>query len=574
MKKLINEVGDVVPEMLEGLVAANPGLVLLDGQTVVVRRDHADLARDGVVAVLSGGGAGHEPAHGGYVGPGMLTGAVVGDVFTSPSTDAVLAALRTVGDAPGALLVVKNYTGDRLNFGLAAEIARTEGLDVEMVVVGDDVALAAEGDHAGRRGIAGTVLVHKAAGAAAARGDDLAGVRDVAQRVADGVRSMGVALGACTVPAVGRPGFELGEDEVEWGLGIHGEAGVERGALVGADAVAERLVGAVADDAGLSDGDRVVLLVNDLGTTPPSELDVVARGAVRVLRGRGVRVERLWAGAFLTALDMPGCSVSVLAVDDDLLELLDAPSETSAWPAAHRGRVTPEGEERLAAPADPDTVDRTSGTPPDGPPDGPVRRALEAACAALRDAEPELTRMDSEVGDGDLGTGLARGATAVQQELDGYAGDAAGTLRGASATLRRAIGGTSGPLYAILLLRAAAELHERGGAGDDPRSWAHALRAGADGIREVGGAEVGDRTMLDALVPLADTLAAALEEGADATEALARAVEAAREGTAGTSDRVARVGRSSYLGERVRGTPDPGAHAVVVWAEAVQRTLA
>lgn len=572
MKKLINEVGDVVPEMLEGLVAGAPGLVLLDGQTVVVRRDHADLARDGVVAIVSGGGAGHEPAHGGYVGPGMLTGAVVGDVFTSPSTDAVLAALRTVGGAPGVLLVVKNYTGDRLNFGLAAEIARTEGLDVEMVVVGDDVALSAEGDHAGRRGIAGTVLVHKAAGAAAARGDDLAGVRDVAQRVADGVRSMGVALGACTVPAVGRPGFELAEDEVEWGLGIHGEAGVERGALVGADAVAERLVGAVADDAGLAEGDRVVLLVNDLGTTPPSELDVVARGALAVLRSRGVRVERLWSGAFLTALDMPGCSVSVLPVDDDLLDLLDAPSETSAWPAAHRGRVTPAGEERVPAPQV-EGDEAEAGAAGTTAADGPVRRALEAACAALREAEPELTRMDSEVGDGDLGTGLARGATAVEQEVGGYPGDAAGTLRGASATLRRAIGGTSGPLYAILLLRAAAELDEQGGAGEDPRAWARALRAGADGIREVGGAEVGDRTMLDALVPLADTLATALDEGADPGEALARAVEAAREGTAGTADRVARVGRSSYLGERVRGTPDPGAHAVVVWAEAVQRSL-
>lgn len=571
MKKLINEVGDVVPEMLEGLVAGDPGLVLVEGQTVVVRRDHADLAREGVVALVSGGGAGHEPAHGGYVGPGMLTGAVVGDVFTSPSTDAVLAAVRTVGGDPGVLLVVKNYTGDRLNFGLAAEIARTEGVDVEMVVVGDDVALAAEGDHAGRRGIAGTVLVHKAAGAAAARGDDLAGVRAVAQRVADDVRSMGVSLGACTVPAVGRPGFELGEDEVEWGLGIHGEAGVERGSLVSADEVAERLVGAVADDAGLSEGDRVVLLVNDLGSTPPSELDVVARGAVASLRRRGVRVERLWAGAFLTALDMPGCSVSVLRVDDELLELLDAPTETSAWPAAHRGRVTAEGEERVAAPEGP------AGEPGEqaaaGDPAPEVRTALEAACAALREAEPELTRMDSEVGDGDLGTGLDRGAKAVEQELDTYAEDAAGLLRGASATVRRAIGGTSGPLYAILLLRAAAELEDGGADGVDARAWARAARAGADGIREVGGAEVGDRTMLDALVPLADTLAAALDEGASPLDALRRAVDAARDGAAGTAEKVARVGRSSYLGERVRGTPDPGAHAVVVWAEAVQRSL-
>ena len=572
MKKLINQVGDLVPEMLQGLVATDPGLVLLAGQTVVLRRDHADLA--GRVALVSGGGAGHEPAHGGYVGEGMLTGAVVGDVFTSPSTDAVLAAVRAVGQDAGVLLIVKNYTGDRLNFGLAAEIARTEGIDVEMVVVGDDVALAAEGEHAGRRGIAGTVLVHKVAGAAAARGDDLAGVRALAQRAAEGVRSMGVSLGACTVPAVGRPGFELADDEVEWGLGIHGEAGVERGSLVSADEVAERLVGAVADDAALEEGSRVVLLVNDLGTTPPSELDVVARGALRSLRERGAVVERAWVGRFLTALDMPGCSVSVLPVDDELLELLDAPTRTSAWPAAHRGRVTPVGNAEVSAPSAPgDGAEGGSDAGSDGrlASDSPVRRGLEAACAALREAEPELTRMDSEVGDGDLGTGLERGARAVEAEVDGYADDPAGALRDAAATLRRAIGGTSGPLYSILLLRAAGVVEE-GDAGD-PVTWAEALAAGADGIAEVGGASVGDRTMLDALVPLATAFREALDGGAPAGEAFGGALDAAREGTAGTAEHVAKVGRSSYLGERAKGTPDPGAQAVVVWAEALARAL-
>ncbi len=367
MKKLINAVDDVVPQMLEGLVAGDPGLVLLEGQTVVLRADHADLAAGGRVAIVSGGGAGHEPAHGGYVGEGMLTGAVVGDVFTSPSVDAVLAAVRAVAGEAGVLLVVKNYTGDRLNFGLAAEIVRAEGVEVEMVVVGDDVALAADGQHAGRRGIAGTVLVHKAAGAAAARGDDLAGVAAVARRVADGVRSMGVALGACTVPAVGHPGFELGEDEVEWGLGIHGESGVERGSLVGADEVAERLVAAIADDLSLSSGRRVAVLVNNLGTTPPSELDVVARGVLGALRQRGAEVERLWVGTFLTALDMPGCSVSVLEVDDELVELLDAPTTTTAWPAAHRGRVAPA---------------RTTDAPETGEEDGP-RPAATASATVL-----------------------------------------------------------------------------------------------------------------------------------------------------------------------------------------------
>lgn len=566
MKKLLNDVGAVVPEMLEGLVAADPGLVLLEGQSVVLRRDHADLG--GRVALVSGGGAGHEPAHGGYVGPGMLTGAVVGDVFTSPSTDAVLAAVRAIGlgDAAGVLLVVKNYTGDRLNFGLAAEIARSEGTDVEMVVVGDDVALAAEGEHAGRRGIAGTVLVHKAAGAAAARGDDLAGVTAVARRVADGVRSMGVSLGACTVPAVGEPGFELGDDEVEWGLGIHGEAGVERGRLVSADEVAARLVDAVVDDAGLGDGDRAVLLVNDLGATPPSELDVVARGALAHLRGRGVTVERMWVGRFLTALDMPGCSVSVLGVDDDLLALLDAETETPAWPAAHRGRVAPEraASEVPAVDEDEPTGERLAA-------DDVVRRGLAAATTALVEAEPELTRMDSQVGDGDLGTGLERGATAVQQEVDGYPAAAADALRATSATLRRAIGGTSGPLYAVLLLRAASSLEQSD--AHDAAAWAAALRAGADGIAEVGGASVGDRTMLDALVPLAETFAERVEAGDAPADAFAAGVEAAREGTAATAEQVARMGRSSYLGERVKGTPDPGAHAVVLWAEAVLREL-
>ncbi|GAB3661116.1 dihydroxyacetone kinase family protein [Nocardioides korecus] len=567
MKKLINSVADVVPQMLEGLVDADPGLVLLEGQTVVLRADHAEVAARGEVAIVSGGGAGHEPAHGGYVGAGMLTGAVVGDVFTSPSTDAVLAAVRAVGGEAGVLLIVKNYTGDRLNFGLAAEIVRAEGIDVEMVVVGDDVALSAEGEHAGRRGIAGTVLVHKAAGAAAARGEDLAAVAEVARSVAAAVRSMGVALGACTVPAVGRPGFELGEDEVEWGLGIHGESGVERGALVGADEVAGRLVAAVADDLSLASGQRVGVLVNNLGTTPPSELDVVARGTLAALRERGAEVERLWVGTFLTALDMPGCSVSVLALDDDLVELLDAPTTTSAWPAAHRGRVSTQRE----VPADAAATSGDQETAGDGLADGALRRGLLAACAALREAEPELTRMDGEVGDGDLGTGLERGARAVEDEVGGYPADPAGALRAASATVRRAIGGTSGPLYSILLMRAAAVVED--GDATDPATWAEALRAGAEGIAEVGGAQVGDRTMLDALVPLADTLVERLGSGEDPGAALGSGVDAAREGTASTTDRVAKVGRSSYLGDRAKGTPDPGAHAVVVWADAVRSAL-
>lgn len=324
MKKLINDVSQVVPDMLNGLVALNPHLALLQGKTIVVRADAAQAAGRGEVALISGGGAGHEPAHGGYVGAGMLSAAVSGEVFTSPSTDAVLDAIRAVAGAAGVLLIVKNYTGDRLNFGLAAEIARAEGIAVEMVIVADDVALSAHGQHAGRRGLAGTMLVHKIAGAAAAQGAPLAKVAQAAREAIAALATMGVALTPCTVPAAGKPGFTLADNEIEWGLGIHGEPGIERGALVPADAIVARLLHQIAGDLKLQRGDRVALLVNNLGGTPASELDIVADAALRDLRARGVEVERAWAGTFLSALDMAGVSLTVLRVDDRRLGLLDA----------------------------------------------------------------------------------------------------------------------------------------------------------------------------------------------------------------------------------------------------------
>ena len=284
--------------------------------------------------MISGGGSGHEPAHAGYVGRGMLSAAVAGDVFTSPSPDAVLAAIRATAGPAGALLIIKNYTGDRLNFGLAAELARAEGIPVETVLVADDVALAASPGHAGRRGLAGTVLVHKIAGAVAESGATLAAVAAAARAAAGAVRTMGLALSSCTVPAAGRPGFTLGETEIELGLGIHGEPGVRRGPLEPADVLVDRLLDAILADLALAPGARVVLLINNLGATPTMELAVVARRAVAVLEGRGVAVERAYFGTFLSALDMAGVSLSVLPVDDERLAHLDAPTDAPAWPNA------------------------------------------------------------------------------------------------------------------------------------------------------------------------------------------------------------------------------------------------
>ncbi|MGF6837918.1 dihydroxyacetone kinase [Paraburkholderia youngii] len=565
MKKLINDVSTVVPDMLDGLIALNPQLSLLQGGTIVLRADAEAVAARGEVALISGGGSGHEPAHGGYVGHGMLSAAVAGEIFTSPSTDAVLDAIRAVAGPAGALLIVKNYTGDRFNFGLAAEIARAEGIPVEMMIVADDVALSATGDHAGRRGLAGTVLVHKIAGAAAARGLPLPEVARIAKEAAASLGTMGVALTPCTVPAAGKPGFELGDREIEWGLGIHGEPGVARGALEPADAMVGKLLAKIIDDLALQPGERVALLVNNLGGTPSSELHVVAGAALRELAGRGVEVARAWAGTFLSALEMAGVSLTLLRVDDERLSLLDAASHTSAWPALS-GRVA-QVAMRAAPPAPPSASGATLAR------DATLRRAIEAVCECLLAAEPILTELDQRVGDGDLGISLARGARAVQLELDSYASATtpSAVLRGISATLRRVVGGTSGPLYAVMLLRAAAALEPSGGA--TARQWATAFSAGVDGLMELGGATPGDRTMVDALKPAADALYDALAQGASTDAALQAAVDAAIDGTSRTASMHPRRGRSSYVGERAIGHVDPGAHAVALWLAAIGEAL-
>ena len=558
MRKLVNDPRAVVREMLEGVVALAPGQALLEGWNVVLRAGLPPTAGRREVALVSGGGSGHEPAHAGYVGSGMLHAAVAGDVFASPSVDAVLAAVRAVAGPPGALLIVKNYTGDRLNFGLAAEIARGKGIPVEVVVVADDVSLRASTAATGRRGIAGTVLVHKVAGAAAAAGLPLAAVRDAARAAADAVGTMGVGLSACTVPEAGAPGFALDEGTMELGLGIHGERGVRRASLAPADAVVDALLGEIVADGGLAEGDRVALLVNGLGGTPAMELAVVARHALVALRARGIQVERAWSGAFLTALEMAGCSLSVLRVDDARLALLDAPTEAPAWPGG--GRVAAEGARRVAL-ADVAALADGAGEAGREVPEA-LRRAVRAVAEALRTAEPQLTALDQAVGDGDIGAALTRGADAAEEALASARGGAAEVLARIAGAVRREVGGTSGPLYATLLLRAARALGVTGSA-PDAAAWAGALRAGCDAVAELGGARPGDRTMLDALRPGA--FADGLARGLPPAMAWAAAVQAAEAGAEGTAAMLPRLGRSSYLGDRALGTPDPGAVAVAAW---------
>jgi ATP-dependent dihydroxyacetone kinase len=566
MKKLINDPRRVVREMLEGIVDTTPGVALLNSEDVVIRSDLTNPA-DRDVAVISGGGAGHEPAHAGYVGRGMLHAAVVGDVFTSPSVDAVLAAIQAVGGPRGVVLIVKNYTGDRLNFGLAAELARVAGIPTEVVVVADDVALRNTVEPARRRGIAGTVLVHKIAGALAASGATLPAVAEAARIAAASIGTMGVALGGCTVPAAGTPGFRLAEDEIELGLGIHGEQGVARQKHQTADVLVETILDVILTDRAIGRESRVALLVNGLGGTPPMELAVVARGALATLRARGVVVERLWTGTFLSAIEMPGFSLSVLPIDDAGLVLLDAPTEAAAW--AGSGRIPLVRDVRATS---------REGLPPaeqnrsaDGY--GPLVRDMALACAtALEASERRLTDLDSAAGDGDLGISMARGAAALRAILHyGGPADAASVLSEIAGGLRRAIAGSSGPFYAVGLLRAARHL----AAAEivDAHAWATAFEHGVQGVSELGGARPGDRTMLDALAPAVAAFKRAVADGRAPSAAWAEAVHAGETGAAATAQMAPRLGRASYLGGRALGIEDAGAAAVTVWLAAIGTCL-
>ncbi len=569
MKKIVNDPLLVVEEMVEGLLLADARLTRIEGENVVLRRDHRALADSGRVALISGGGAGHEPAHAGYVGEGMLTAAVIGAVFTSPSVDAVLAAIRAVAGSAGVLLIIKNYTGDRLNFGLAAEIARASGIAVEIVIVRDDVALDDEGGAVGARGIAGTVLVHKVAGAAAEAGLPLSAVKAEAEAAGAALFSMGLGLGACIVPAAGKRGFELGDDEVEYGLGIHGESGARRGPIAPADTMLDHLLDRLIARGGIAPSDRIALLVNNLGGTAVQELSIVARHALLRLRKAGARAEAALVGTFLTALEMPGVSISLLRLDDLRLERLLAPSAAGAWvpPTRPAGSVD-------AVDVAGDAVGQEAVGPAwrvDGH-RGRFADAITAIATALRQAEERLTELDSVVGDGDIGISLSRGARAVEELVPRLDLDRpADALRDISGALRRALGGTSGPLYAVFVLRIATSLAEAQDQGA-ALVWAAAFRAGCDGIQSLGGGKAGDRTMLDALLPAADAIEQAADRGEGVAAILRAAAEAAQAGVEATKAMRSRLGRSSYLGDRALGNPDPGAYAVAVWLGAVAAT--
>lgn len=329
MKKLINDPNNVLEDMIEGMCYAHEEyLKRVEGFDVLVRKSPKT---SGKVALVSGGGSGHEPAHAGFIGEGMLDAAVCGAVFTSPTPDQVYKAIQEVNTGEGVLLIIKNYTGDVMNFEMAQDMAEMEGINVKSVVVNDDVAVEDSLYTAGRRGIAGTIFVHKIAGAKAEEGASLDEVTDVANKVIKNVRSMGMALTSCIVPAAGKPNFTLEDDEVEIGIGIHGEPGTHREKISSANNIASQLVNKIMDDINLECDDEVAVMVNGLSGTPLMELYIVNKKVREILEDKGIKVHKTLVGEYMTSLEMSGCSISILKLDDELKELLDRKADTPAF---------------------------------------------------------------------------------------------------------------------------------------------------------------------------------------------------------------------------------------------------
>ncbi|KAK9824231.1 hypothetical protein WJX72_008791 [[Myrmecia] bisecta] len=574
MVKLINAPASVAEEAIEGLVATTPHLARLDGypNVKVVLDKTADKSK---VAVISGGGSGHEPAHAGYIGRGMLTAAVCGDVFASPSADAVLAAVRAVTGPAGCLLVVKNYTGDRLNFGLAAEIAKSEGFWVEMVVVGDDCALPKQGI-AGRRGIAGTVFVHKVAGAASAAGASLEEVKAAAEGVAASLGSMGVATSTCTLPGEAQ-GDRIPAGHMELGMGIHGEPGASQAPIQPVDQIVaqvlDRIISKETNYLPLQAHDPVALLVNALGGTA-LESQIAAHAALDYAQGKlQLKVERVYVGSFMSALDMTGISLTLLRVDQQRLQYLDAPTQAPAWP--HTSAVYSQESKLVPMPVAPQESAACQGSPASLSAVGAAAKAaIQAATQSIIAASAELDAMDRRVGDGDCGSTLRRGAQTLQADLDKLPlNDPVATVAAIARSVST-MGGSSGALYNIFFTAAAGALHSSSPGQEVPSvaTCAAAFQTGVAAMQRYGGASAGDRTMLDALLPAARAFKDSAAGGFGG--AIRAAASAAEQGAEATKSMAASAGRSSYVPmAALADTADPGAQAVACWLRAIATSL-
>ena len=575
MTRLFNDPTVFADELIAGFVAANRGRVRAV-QGGVVR---ATRSEPGTPALVVGGGSGHYPAFGGLVGPGLAHGAAMGNLFASPSMQQVLSVARAADNGGGVLLSYGNYAGDVLNFDAAQDALRAEGIDTRTIAVTDDISSAPLAEKHKRRGIAGDLTVFKIAGAAAEAGYPLDEVHRVASLANERTRSFGVAFTGCTLPGASEPLFTVPEGRMALGLGIHGEPGIGETDIPTADGLAqifvEQLLAELPDDIDTPDDQRVAVILNGLGSVKYEELFVVYGGIAKRLEDAGIQIVEPEVGEFCTSFDMAGASLTLFWLDDELETLWHAPADT---PGYSKGSVAARETTEIAEPTEP--TQTSSEAVPDPASEesrraaGHVVAAIDSLAAVIDGHVDELGRIDAIAGDGDHGIGMQRGATAARKAahaaLESGAGAGTVLVRAADAWSDRA-GGTSGALWGVALRALGTRL------GDDQAPDAAAVASGVqdalDGIRSYGKAEVGDKTMVDAIVPFAETLRGHVDAGDALPDAWAAAAQTATDAAAATAELLPRMGRARPHAERSLGTPDAGAHSFALIVTAVNATI-
>ncbi|HDR7376158.1 dihydroxyacetone kinase subunit DhaK [Bacillus toyonensis] len=573
MKKIINKPETLVMEMCNGMVMAHPELELLKKYKVIKKKE----MNENKVTLISGGGSGHEPAHAGLVGKGILDAAVCGDVFASPSQIQVYQAIKETASKKGTLLIIKNYSGDIMNFKNGAHLAKEDGIEVDYVKVDDDIAVEDSLYTVGRRGVAGVILVHKIAGAAAEAGMDLGAVKAVAEKAAANVRTIGLALTSCTVPASGSPTFTLAEDEMEYGVGIHGEPGIKREKTMSADELANRMTNDLIKDLGVKDGEEIALLVNGFGGTPLQELYLFNNAVTRELAARNIKINRVFVGNYMTSIDMAGMSLTVMKLDDELKTLLSKECNTPAFKvdgpveSVEYVNVLEEAEEKEVS-FEIETAEEHAVIKDNIITLNNMIYLVDKMSDIIIKNEVPFCELDTHAGDGDFGMSVAKGFKQLKREWHSIVEQENVTigsfLDGCSMIIMEHCGGASGPIWGGAFRaasKAAGEKREL-----TVKEFAEMLQAALQGIQSIGersfgrGAVVGDKTLVDALAPCVDSWLASASNEVDMKTAFEKGAEAAVKGAEYTKEIVARMGRAGTVGERSLGYPDAGAHALGV----------
>ena len=573
MKKIMNRSETMVPEMCAGIALAYPELEFVKRYKIIKKREqNADK-----VSLISGGGSGHEPAHAGFVGKGMLDAAVCGDIFASPSQIQIYQAIKETAGNAGTLMIIKNYSGDMMNFKNAARLAEEDGISVEYVKVDDDIAVQDSLYTGGRRGVAGTVLVHKVAGAAAEKGYSLKQVKAYAENAVLNTRSIGFAFTSCTVPAKGTPTFSIAENEIEYGVGIHGEPGVSREAMMTADELSKRMTDSLVKELGLSENDEVTVLVNGFGGTPLQELYLFLNSTAKILDEYKIKIYRSFAGNYMTSIDMSGASLTFMKMNSELKSLLDAESDAPAFKV--NGPVLPRNYEPFmpAYHTQSENTDQKNHTKGNAK----VRQEIltvdnmifivDTMSECIIKNEVPFCELDAYAGDGDFGMSVSKGFRQLRREwndiLEEKVCDIGEFLDACSLIIMECCGGASGPIWGSAF-RAAGKA-AKGKQKLTAEEFAVLLQEAVTGIQKTGeysfgrGAVVGDKTLIDALVPCADVWT---ENAGNKTlkELFQLSADAAVNGAKMTEKIVARMGRAGTVGKRSIGYPDAGAFALGV----------